>query len=684
MARKYTSGAEIQSTGADVEVDSTSGSTIAIDTAVKRTGAASWKFTAAASGPFVTRQYTSSNGDSYVRAYIYVQSMTTAVDIAIILIRDGTSGNNANIRLNRDSASTFHLELWNEQAGTQVGSDSATLSTATWYRVEFNYVRSTGAMSARVDGTQFASGTGSTTLNSNTIRWGSIDSSTMTINFDDIAVNDATGSFQNSWPGEGGVFRINPNNSGDVNTFATQTGGTAGAANNFTRVDETTPNDATDFNGSSTLNQEDLFNFDPSGIGSSDTVNVVEVWGRHRNSTADATAAIRYEIEKTGSGTITQSSAIVPNSTTWRTNAAAVPKTPPIVLYQDPDAAAWTQTTLDTLQAGYKLTVAPGTAGRRIDVSWVMVQVDYTPSSSVSASITQVAATVTATGGAQAIDTINNVSVIQAAASVTMTGGVQSISTINNISIGQLAANAAVSGGTQAVTSVQNQGITQVSANLTASGGNQIVSTVNNVAISQTAASATMTGGTQAVSTGSIVNASVVQVTAFVTATSGLQTVASSQTVGVTQLAATLTAGGGVQIVNTVRNSTVTQVAATLTATGAMQVVSTVRNGSVTQEVATLVVTGGSQTVSASRGASVIQTAANITLLGGVQVVDTVVVSTIPSVPVVLNDTINGAVLNGATSNNLDTENNGATISESTQATIGTDNTSAILSDEGV
>jgi hypothetical protein len=387
MARKFTSGAEYQSTTADIEIDSISGTTVSIDTSVKRSGAASWKFVSSASGPFITRQYTAGNNDSYARAYLYVQSMTTASNIAIFLIRDATSGNNANIRLNRDSANTYHLELWNEQASTQLGSDSATLNINTWYRVEFSYVRSSGVMTAYIDGVQFATGTGTANLNSNTLRWGSIDTSTMTLNFDDIAVNDNTaGGNQTGLPGAGAVFRMNPNNSGDANSFATQTGGTAGASNNYTRVNETVPDDATTFNGSSTLNQEDLLNFDPSGIGSNDTVSVVEVWGRFRNSTADATAALRFEIEKTGSGTITQSSAIVPNSTTWRMNTAAVPKTPPIVLYQDPDSASWVQSTLDTLQAGYKLTVAPGTAGRRIDVTSVAVFVEYIPAQTISVS----------------------------------------------------------------------------------------------------------------------------------------------------------------------------------------------------------------------------------------------------------------------------------------------------------
>jgi hypothetical protein len=238
-------------------------------------------------------------------------------------------------------------------------------------------------MEARLDGVVFATTTTAATIDgTNAFVWGNTDGdSTLNIYFDDIAVNDTSGSAQTSYPNDGKVLYLRPNAAGDINTFATQTGGTAGAANNFTRVDEVTPNDATDFNGSSTLNEEDLFNFGNSGIGASDTVNVVEVHGRFRNSTADATAKVTFEIEKTSGGTKTSSAAITPNSTTWRTNVAGTtePKTAAIVTYTDPDGAAWTQSTLDSLQAGYKLTTGPGTAGRRIDVTAVWVVIDYTP-----------------------------------------------------------------------------------------------------------------------------------------------------------------------------------------------------------------------------------------------------------------------------------------------------------------
>jgi hypothetical protein len=201
--------------------------------------------------------------------------------------------------------------------------------------------------------------------------------------FDDVAINDATGGSQNTFAGSGKVLRLKPNATGDANTFATQTGGTAGGANNFTRVNETTPNDATSFNGSTTVNEHDLFNVDASAIGATDTVNVVHVNGRFRDSTADATQTIKFEIEKAAAGTILQSSAIIPNTTTWVTNSVNAPHNPVLTTYTNPDGAAWTQTTLDSMQIGYKLTV-DGSGTRRIDVTNVWATVDYTPATLTS------------------------------------------------------------------------------------------------------------------------------------------------------------------------------------------------------------------------------------------------------------------------------------------------------------
>jgi hypothetical protein len=77
--------------------------------------------------------------------------------------------------------------------------------------------------------------------------------------FDDLAINDNTGSFQNSYPGEGKIIHLKPNAAGDSNGFSVQVGGTVGSSNNYTRVNEVTPDDATSYKRFSSIKPLKIF-----------------------------------------------------------------------------------------------------------------------------------------------------------------------------------------------------------------------------------------------------------------------------------------------------------------------------------------------------------------------------------------------------------------------------------------
>lgn len=383
MARLGTIGFENNSTTSGVEFTSTSGSPTIVSTVV-RSGRYAGRASSLTSGTRKAFLYafnnSAANGPYYFRFYFRYATLPTAQNTIFgVLATSSISAPNASITI--DNTGVLRVKLLTTQQGTA----SSALIANTWYRVELNY-DGAGALEAKLDGTSFgtASGLGSIGTAQAFDIGGNLNQETQTTGdfyFDDIAVNDTSGSVQNSWPGAGSVVHLLPNAAGDVNTFGTQTGGTAGAANNYTRVLEVTPDDATTLNGSSTLNQEDLFNIDTPFIGSDATVTLVHVAGRFRNSTSDTTAAIKFEIEKAASGTILQSAAIVPTSTTWRTNAVATSTTltPPITAYTDPDGAAWTGSSLTNTQIGYKLTSGPAVAGRRVDVSKVYAIVEYVP-----------------------------------------------------------------------------------------------------------------------------------------------------------------------------------------------------------------------------------------------------------------------------------------------------------------
>lgn len=389
MAWINATGFELNSSTANVEINviGTAGQSIvsAVTNGAPRTGTYAAKIasmTSATPAGYLHKYNGTAQNAGYLSVYLYVHTRPSADNMIAYLSANSTLGSTPRASLKLASDGTLKLF---DNAGSQVGSASSALTVDTWYHVELKS-DATAASGSRVIEARLAESVFATTsagTQSTIFAWavgGNLASEAQTQGewyFDDLVLKD------DGYPGAGKLGIMRPDSAGDANTFATQTGGSAGAGNNFGRVNETTPDDATSFNGSSTLNEEDLFNMGASGTASGDTINVVFGGGRFRNSTADTTAAFKFEIMKTTGGTKSQSAAIVPNTTSWNTNATNVPRNYQIISTTDPDGAAWTggtSGTLDSMQFGYKLTTAPGTAGRRIDVTAVWVYFYYTPS----------------------------------------------------------------------------------------------------------------------------------------------------------------------------------------------------------------------------------------------------------------------------------------------------------------
>lgn len=382
MARLYDVGFELQSTTTGVEYTQNGlGTGDGISTSVFRSGAASLNYTATDTFSWIKQQFRSANAatETFIRGCYKFNTLPGSAVHDLMCVTDLSATPQGYIKFD---GTTQKIGLY-DSGGTIVGT-GASVVTGQWYVIEMDVkagAASTGTLKARLDGVQFASNTAITVANFGQVYFGpALNSGSVAFNLDDISINDTSGSQNTSYPGLSFLDCLRPNATGDANSFSVQTGGTAGAANNFTRVDETTPNDATDFNGSATLNQEDLFNMTNTVGASGDTYNNVGVYFRFRNSVADTTATIKVECEKTSAGTIAQSAAIVPNSVTWKSNGTTTAIACPLILGVDPDSGVWTQTTVNSMQAGYKLTVGPGTAGREIDVTAVWTYVDYTVS----------------------------------------------------------------------------------------------------------------------------------------------------------------------------------------------------------------------------------------------------------------------------------------------------------------
>ena len=366
MARLWSSGQELNS--ATNGVENTFNFTPNIQTSIVRGGLYAANPTPSGTAyNFVYDPYGSNTqGDLYVRSYFRI---TTAPSTQSVVVSIAGSAFLVSIRCNTDRT----LELWNEEDAAQIGSDSSALSLNTWYRIELRLDTTTLASSvvdALIDGVSFASSSSQNlATGSSRVRFGDSGAKTYSFSYDDIAINNTSGSFQNSYPGQGKIIHLRPNAAGD-NT------GWTGA---YTDVDEVTPDDTTTKLSSNTLDQIEDMNIDsPTMMGDQDTVNVVAVGVRFNGVGASLNASFVLRIKASASGTVEESSAITPSNTTYVTNAAAAPRNYSLVLYDLPGASttAWTKNDLEQAQIGVRLSATSTNAAQ---VSTLWASVDYTP-----------------------------------------------------------------------------------------------------------------------------------------------------------------------------------------------------------------------------------------------------------------------------------------------------------------
>lgn len=375
MARLSTCGFENNSTlGSKEQCISFSGTT-SISSSIKRSGNYALRINPSSSygntGSFVQTEL--SDSLFYLRFYIYVASAPTS-DAYIFYTNDGMF-DNVGIQMNSSGA----LELWNIEDTAQVGSDSDALDTDTWYRIEIKMDVTSGSSStsldAKIDGVTFASGVidlGSTTNYFQNFGCNNASTETYDIYFDDIAINDNLGSYQNSWPGEGKVVYLRPNGDGEASSWTASTGA------DWECVNEETPN-GTDYIYSTTLNNESIFTLTspPAEMASDATINVVEAHCVCRSDGGETTG-FKFELEKESGGTKTLGSEVTSGSASFRLNDyfnTDPARASTLVSYQDPDSNDWTKATLDTARLGVKTTL-DGTDVIDIDTIWL--QVEYT------------------------------------------------------------------------------------------------------------------------------------------------------------------------------------------------------------------------------------------------------------------------------------------------------------------
>jgi hypothetical protein len=142
----------------------------------------------------------------YFRVAVYPVTLPTSDDLLLFAFNGGASAGGVQLALNASGI----LEVQNT-------SNSVTQYTAgilplnTWTVVEMSYVATTGATSLRANGTLIGSGTVQTISAGTTAVLGIYTpSTTCSVFLDDYAINDSTGTAQNTWCGPGRIVMIQP------------------------------------------------------------------------------------------------------------------------------------------------------------------------------------------------------------------------------------------------------------------------------------------------------------------------------------------------------------------------------------------------------------------------------------------------------------------------------------------
>ena len=378
MSRLWSSGFELNSTTDGVELITSVAETPEVQSAIVRSGSYAGRTQNTGGLGFAEYfyyQFASSNQTTplYFRLYLRIAT-SLSTQSEIIIIQSVNDSYRISIRLNTDNT----LELWNEEDSTQIGSDSSALSADTWYRIELKVDTTTISstdVDAKINGTSFASGTANLAVGIGVITFG-IGSATGDLYWDDIAINNSTSSFQNSWPGAGEIIHLRPNAAGDNTGWEPNTG------TNFGAVDEVTPDDVTTYVTTTDVNPDilDDYNIDatPVALASDATINVVQVGVRFRGRSTANCDNFALRIRASSGGTVEEGSTIAPANATWRTNAPAAPQNYSLTLYDLPGASttAWTKADLDTAQIGLHNTTNDD---EFTDVSTIWLLVEYTP-----------------------------------------------------------------------------------------------------------------------------------------------------------------------------------------------------------------------------------------------------------------------------------------------------------------
>jgi hypothetical protein len=381
MARVFTCGFEENNTGSDMW--QSLGTTQSIGTTNARSGtyAARCNGTSAAAffqcEPWINAL---TSGTVFQRGYIRVVTNPTA-DAGVMGFRSNTDAKACQAGL---SSATGKLFLQNNITSTSVNAASA-LSANTWYRLELKIVLSDTVGSAELKYFLGDSTTATETLNINSedtlpvnifrAWWGvTTTNNTHDLYFDDVCVNDATGAFQNDYPGPGKTAFVEP-----ASDVAVQWSDETSGAATFANINNLPgANDDTSYNKeATTLNHVDQFGIStmPAEVTSDATMHVIQSFARC-GSNQTTTCRMKLRIWDDAAST-TDSTEFNVALNGW----CGIGSNPTKVQPSTVDLTGKSKSAVQTFNLGYINTTDSTALERRVSEMWANIEWLETPAS---------------------------------------------------------------------------------------------------------------------------------------------------------------------------------------------------------------------------------------------------------------------------------------------------------------
>ena len=258
MARIFTDGAEMGDNNFwDERTGTGSGLVSGASTTIKRSGDYGYTIKASASIACTAtyRKYIPDSSELYFRcAFRFTSATSTFLKFFI--------------RLKNDTTVLFNLYYYLQTleafvGAVSIGETNPILQAGVWYLIEgYLKIGESGIVIIKLDGIPIIEYAGNTIVSAislaDTIEfYGETHGNGHGFDFDDLALNDTTGSTNNSWCGDGRIVAIKPNANGDVAGLLNSAGN---QTNNYTYVDDIPSDGDTTFVSGSEVDLYDLYN----------------------------------------------------------------------------------------------------------------------------------------------------------------------------------------------------------------------------------------------------------------------------------------------------------------------------------------------------------------------------------------------------------------------------------------